>query len=268
MLFTAVIAVAAVLAIEDRRDVAIAAEISRSESDLRELGAQIAAIKDGDLTSMNDYIAAYAQVEPLEKEYDQKLQKFTDLYRTAKERDSHRSVMNLQRLRGKHHPETWKNMSQIIDLVRQINEITKREISVVHAMASLPEPERPDSGTNSSCRWRLKSTHFAKNFRESARNSRLAVQFNSFLTISHDISESGRRIFGGSPADTAKRCQFNRIRRLDLNLVIVITFMRNDCTSKDERDVAAADIYASHQAGQSASGDLAKAATLRHRAAG
>lgn len=142
ILLIAVIAVAAALAIEDRRDEAFAAEITRAESDLRELGAQIAAIKDGELTSMNDYIAAYAQVEPLEKEYDQKLQKFTDLYRTAKERDSHRSVMNLQRLRGKHHPETWQNMSQIIDLVRQINEITKREISVVHAMASLPEPER------------------------------------------------------------------------------------------------------------------------------
>lgn len=138
----AVIGVAAAVVIEDRRDEAIAAEISRSQSDLQELGAQIAAIKDGDLTSMNDYIAAYAQAEPLEKEYDQKLQKFSDLYRAAKERDSHRSVMNLQRLRGKHHPETWENMSQIIDLVRQINEITKREISVVHAMASLPEPER------------------------------------------------------------------------------------------------------------------------------
>ena len=142
ILLIAVIAVAAALAIEDRRDEAFAAEITRAESDLRELGAQIASIKDGELTSMNDYIAAYAQVEPLEKEYDQKLQKFTDLYRTAKERDSHRSVMNLQRLRGKHHPETWQNMSQIIDLVRQINEITKREISVVHAMTSLPDPER------------------------------------------------------------------------------------------------------------------------------
>ena len=142
ILCLAVIGVAAALAIEGRRDEAIAAEITRAESDLRELGAQIAAIKDGDLTSMNDYIAAYAQVEPLEKEYDQKLQKFTDLYRTAKERDSHRSVINLQRLRDKHHSETWENMSQIIDLVRQINEITKREISVVHAMASLPEPER------------------------------------------------------------------------------------------------------------------------------
>ncbi len=32
-------------------------------------------------------------------------------------------------------------MSEIIGLVRQINEVTKREISVVHAMASRPEPE-------------------------------------------------------------------------------------------------------------------------------
>jgi hypothetical protein len=50
--------------------------------------------------------------------------------------------LDLQRLRGKHHPETWEKMSQIIEIVRQINDITKREISVVHAMASLPEPKR------------------------------------------------------------------------------------------------------------------------------
>jgi anti-sigma-K factor RskA len=138
----AVIGVAAAVVIEDRRDEAIAAEISRSQSDLQELGAQIAAIKDADLVSMNDFIAAYAQVEPLEREYDQKLQKFTELYRTANDRDSHRSLIDLQRLRGRHHPESWEKMSQIIALVRQINEITKREILVVHAMSSLPEPER------------------------------------------------------------------------------------------------------------------------------
>ena len=33
-------------------------------------------------------------------------------------------------------------MTEIIDLVRQINELTKRETAVIHAMASLPEPER------------------------------------------------------------------------------------------------------------------------------
>ncbi len=33
-------------------------------------------------------------------------------------------------------------MTEIIDLVRQINELTKRQTAVIHAMASLPEPER------------------------------------------------------------------------------------------------------------------------------
>ena len=101
-------------AMEDRKDRATTEEISRSEADLRELGAEIAAIKDADLTSMNDFIAAYAQVEPREKEYDLKPQKFTELCRSAKERDAHRSIFDLQRLRGKHHPETWEKMSRII----------------------------------------------------------------------------------------------------------------------------------------------------------
>jgi hypothetical protein len=33
-------------------------------------------------------------------------------------------------------------MSEIVILVRQINDVTKREESVIHAMASLPEPDR------------------------------------------------------------------------------------------------------------------------------
>jgi hypothetical protein len=118
LLFTAAIADGTALAVQDRKDQAMSAEMARAESDLRDLGAQIAYIKDGDLASMNDFIAAYAQVEPLEKEYDQKLQEFTELYRTAKERDSHRSFFDLERLRGKHHPETWEKMSRIIELVR------------------------------------------------------------------------------------------------------------------------------------------------------
>jgi transcriptional regulator with XRE-family HTH domain len=89
IVFAAAIAVGATLAIQDRKDEAITEEITRAESDLKELGAQISATKDADLASMNDFIAAYAQVEPLEKEYDQKLQNFTELYRTAKDRDSH-----------------------------------------------------------------------------------------------------------------------------------------------------------------------------------
>lgn len=135
-------AIGAILAIEDRRDRTLAAELDATQSELLGIGAQITSIKDANLTTSNDFIAAYAQVEPLEKDYDQKLDKFSKLYTAARERDSNRSLLDLQRYRGRHHPESWDKMSEIITLVRQINDITKREISVVHAMASLPETER------------------------------------------------------------------------------------------------------------------------------
>src|SRR6516225_10880610 len=130
-------------AIQGRRDTALATEIERTQFELLGLGGQITAIKDADLTTTNDYIAAFAQIEPIQKEYDEKLQKFSDLYSYARERDSHRGLIDIQRLRGKHHPETWDRMSEIIALVRQINDITKRESSVVHAMVGLPDAERP-----------------------------------------------------------------------------------------------------------------------------
>jgi hypothetical protein len=142
-LFAVVAIIAIVSAIQDRRDKALAAEIERTQSELLGLGGQITAIKDADLTTTNDYIVAFAQIEPIQKEYDEKLQKFSDLYTYARERDSHRGLLDIQRLRGKHHPETWDQMSEIIGLVRQINGITKRESSVVHAMAGLSDAERP-----------------------------------------------------------------------------------------------------------------------------
>lgn len=141
-LFAAFVIIAIVLVIQDRRDKALAAQIERAQSELLGLGGQITAIKDADLTTTNDYIAAFAQIEPIQKEYNEKLQEFSDLYSYVRERDSRRGLLDIQRLRRKHHPETWEKMSEIIGLVRQINEVTKRQISVVHAMASLPEPER------------------------------------------------------------------------------------------------------------------------------
>ena len=100
-------------AVQDRRDKALATEIERTQFELLGLGGQITAIKDADLTTTNDYIAAFAQIEPIQKEYDEKLQKFSDLYSYARERDSHRGLIDIQRLRGKHHPETWDRMSLI-----------------------------------------------------------------------------------------------------------------------------------------------------------
>jgi hypothetical protein len=142
MLVACIAAGGVTLVVRDRNEKEMLSQLERAQSDLRVLGGQIANIKDGDLASTNDFISAYAQIEPLEKEYEGKLQQFSELYERARERDSHRGWLDLERLRGRHHPETWEKMSEIIRLVRQINEVTKRQISVVHAMVSLPEPER------------------------------------------------------------------------------------------------------------------------------
>ena len=39
---------------------------------------------DANLTTTNDFIAAYAQVEPLEKEYEAKLDRFSELFHHAR----------------------------------------------------------------------------------------------------------------------------------------------------------------------------------------
>lgn len=110
--------------------------------ELQSLGLQNASIKDADLVSMNDYIAAYAQIEALQKAYEEKLDRFVELYNVARERDSHRGFLDIRNFEGRHHPDTWQNMSEIISLVRQISDITKQEGAVIHAMTSLPEVER------------------------------------------------------------------------------------------------------------------------------
>jgi hypothetical protein len=136
------LALSITFAVEYRNEHRLTADLERTQMELQSLGAQIASIKDADLASMNDYIAAYAQIESLQNAYDQKLQQFVELYNLARDKDSHRGLIDIRNLEGSHHPDTWQNMSAIITLVRQINEITKREGQVIHAMASLPESDR------------------------------------------------------------------------------------------------------------------------------
>jgi hypothetical protein len=51
---------------------------------------------------MNEYIAAYAHVEPLLKDYDQKLQRYSELCNTAQQRDEKRGPINIKRLHSRY----------------------------------------------------------------------------------------------------------------------------------------------------------------------
>jgi hypothetical protein len=80
-----VLVLAIVVAIQQRDDRMLENEIERTASRLQVLGVQIADIKDARLVSMNDFIGAYAQIAPLETEYDHKLEEFRNLYVLAQE---------------------------------------------------------------------------------------------------------------------------------------------------------------------------------------
>jgi hypothetical protein len=128
--------------IESHNDRVLDAQITESQSEMRRVGAQIAQMKDRDFESMAQYIQVYARIGPLVNEYDQKLQKYSDLYRSAEQRDQHRSVIHFGHARLRHQPEVWRDGWKIIELVRQVNEITKKEVSIIHDMSNLPENEQ------------------------------------------------------------------------------------------------------------------------------
>ena len=95
-----------------------------------------------DLKAVPDYVKAYAQIELLLNEYDQKLQEYSELCDTAQERERERHLINVQRIYKRYHPEVCRNTTGIVDLVRQIHSAMKKEASVIHDMDSLPEQER------------------------------------------------------------------------------------------------------------------------------
>ena len=91
---------------------------------------------------MAEYVTAYAQIEPLLTEYDQKLQEYSELYNTAQRRDQKRGLINIRRLQNRYNPEVWCNTSELIALIREINDVMKKEAPVIHDMRSIPEQEQ------------------------------------------------------------------------------------------------------------------------------
>ncbi len=139
LIVASVLSIVTVLGIQNHEDHVLTAQITQTEAQLRALGAHIADIKDHEFKTMAEYGVAYAQIEPLLTEYDQKLQEYSQLYETAQQRDQKRGLINIQRLDNRYNPEVWRNTSELIALIREINDVMKKEASVIHDMRSIPE---------------------------------------------------------------------------------------------------------------------------------
>src|ERR1700730_14267088 len=57
--------VAIIFGIQNHEDHVLSAQITQTEGELRATGARIANIKDHEFKTMAEYVAAYAQIEPL-----------------------------------------------------------------------------------------------------------------------------------------------------------------------------------------------------------
>lgn len=131
---------AVTFAIQEHNDRVLTDEISGTASELEDTGARVMSIRDGDLKDMNDYIRAYSQMEPLLSDYDKQLQRITDLYGRARERN--RRLLRVERLYRRPYLANWESMSEILDITRALNRVLRQETSIIQNMALLPKSDR------------------------------------------------------------------------------------------------------------------------------
>lgn len=131
---------AVAFAVQEHNDRVLSEELTETASELQDTGARVTSIRDADMKSMDDYIRAFAEIGPLLDTYDRHLQKITDLYNQAHDRD--KRLLSVERLYRRPHLTNWESMSEILDTARALNKVMRQETSVVQNMAQLPESER------------------------------------------------------------------------------------------------------------------------------
>jgi len=132
--------VAITIAVQEHKDRVLSEEISETASQLQDTVEKITSIRDAESKDMNDYIRAYSEIAPLLDDYDRQLQKITDLYSQARERD--KSLFNITRLYRRSNITNWENMSEILGVSRALSQTMRQETSIIHNMAGLPQSER------------------------------------------------------------------------------------------------------------------------------
>jgi hypothetical protein len=137
-----VAAVLLAIGVQHHNDQQLAAQMMRSEVELQTTGARISGIKDHKFKTMAEYVDAYVQVAPLLDDYDPKLEAYADLCNRAQRRDERRSLINILRNQKSYSSDVWRNASEIIQLVRAISAVMRKEASVIRDMNSLPNEEQ------------------------------------------------------------------------------------------------------------------------------
>lgn len=142
MIFSVVLCFAVTFGIQNGNDRIFVNQIDKSAAELKEVGGKIGSLKQRDLKTTADYITAYSEIEPLRLDFDSKIQHCAAIYREARQRDESRGPINIQRFYKSNTPEVWQNYFDMLELLRQVSALTRRETLTVSNMAALPERDQ------------------------------------------------------------------------------------------------------------------------------
>jgi hypothetical protein len=144
MIFVLALGLAITFGIQNGNDRLLTDEILARAGNLRTVAEKIGAIKQRDMKTTGDYIEAYSEIEALLPEYEDQIQKYKGIFKESEERDKSRGPINIQRFYKSHNPEMWKNDLDMVNVLDEIDSLTRQETLTVKEMAALPAQSQPD----------------------------------------------------------------------------------------------------------------------------
>jgi len=148
MLFVVALSLAITFGVQNGSDRQMTEKIQAIAKGLGSVGTKIGAIKQRELQTTADYIQAYSEIDSLLPEYEAKLKECTDAFQEARQLDESRGIINAQVLYKSHKPEVWKDNFEMLDLMHQIDSLTKQEVQTARNMASIPQRDQPEYWKN------------------------------------------------------------------------------------------------------------------------
>lgn len=144
MIFVIIVSLATTYGIQNGIDRRTREKVEIVAKALAAAGGKIGAVKDRNLQTTGDYIEAYSEIESLLPDFETKLNECTVVYEDARKIDESRGLINTQFFYRTYRPDLWKDNFALLDLVRQVDLLTRREVLTIREMAALPAGEQGD----------------------------------------------------------------------------------------------------------------------------
>ena len=138
VIFAVVLSVAITFGAQNGDDRRRVDAIEQGKQEFGAVAAKIGSIKSRELKSTADYINAYSEIEPLLNDFDERLTKLSATFKEAQNADEHRGPLNIQRLYRHRDTQLFWDV-QVLQLLREDTDVTRRQIQVTKEMATLPD---------------------------------------------------------------------------------------------------------------------------------